>query len=197
MLLVDSSKHIFWTYPAPGATPAMPFRFDDDTFFGPRVDRIISNQEDQHTIQIISFPGSEDPLALRPRQSARLEPRLPAHARRRIPVAERPRHGCRRLQLPRSLHQPRAQDRAPVRHDGRLQAQPSVASSARSTAPRHFPTAARSSARSTAHGSTTSARTADCAGRCKRPCRTRPIRNCSGPAGSCSRTTRSQVTRSS
>jgi hypothetical protein len=35
----------------------MPFRFDDDTFFGPRVDRIISNQEDQHTIQIISFPG--------------------------------------------------------------------------------------------------------------------------------------------
>ena len=35
----------------------MPFRFDDDTFFGPRQDRIISNQEDQDTIQIISFPG--------------------------------------------------------------------------------------------------------------------------------------------
>ena len=35
----------------------MPFRFDDDTFFGPRHDRIISNQEDQDTIQIISFPG--------------------------------------------------------------------------------------------------------------------------------------------
>jgi hypothetical protein len=57
MLLVNSSKHIFWTYPAPGATPAMPFRFDDDTFFGPKIDRIISNQEDQHTIQIISFPA--------------------------------------------------------------------------------------------------------------------------------------------
>jgi hypothetical protein len=57
MLLVSSSKQIFWTYPAPGATPPMPFRFGDDTFFGPQVDRIISNQEDQHTIQIISFPG--------------------------------------------------------------------------------------------------------------------------------------------
>jgi hypothetical protein len=35
----------------------MPFRFDDDTFFGPKLDRIISNQEEQQTIQIISFPA--------------------------------------------------------------------------------------------------------------------------------------------
>ena len=56
MLLVDSARHIYWRYP--GSRPiAMPFRFGDDTFFGPRHDRIISNQEDQHTIQIISFPG--------------------------------------------------------------------------------------------------------------------------------------------
>jgi hypothetical protein len=57
MLLVDSAKRIYWTYPKPGSTRTMPFRFDDDTFFGPRLDRIISNQEDQHTIQIVSFPG--------------------------------------------------------------------------------------------------------------------------------------------
>jgi hypothetical protein len=57
MLLVNSSKHIFWTYPANVGRTAMPFTFDDDTFFGPRADRIISNQEDQQTIQIISFPG--------------------------------------------------------------------------------------------------------------------------------------------
>jgi hypothetical protein len=57
MLLVDSKKRIFWRYPKPGVTPSMPFRFDDDTFFGPRTDRIISNQEDQHTIQVISFPA--------------------------------------------------------------------------------------------------------------------------------------------
>jgi hypothetical protein len=57
MLLVNSSKHIFWTYPAPTGRIAMPFTFDDDTFFGPNADRIISNQEDQNTIQIISFPG--------------------------------------------------------------------------------------------------------------------------------------------
>ena len=58
MLLVDSRGRIRWRYPRPGRTPAMPFRFADDTFFAPgTADRIISNQEDQHTIQIISFPG--------------------------------------------------------------------------------------------------------------------------------------------
>ena len=57
MLLVDSKKRIFWRYPKPGVRPSMPFRFDDDTFFGPHADRIISNQEDQHTIQIVSFPA--------------------------------------------------------------------------------------------------------------------------------------------
>jgi hypothetical protein len=57
MLLVDSARHIFWEYPKPGVTPAMPFHFDDDTFFGPKLDRIISNQEEQQTIQIVTFPG--------------------------------------------------------------------------------------------------------------------------------------------
>lgn len=56
MLLVDSAKRIYWRYPG-SAGIAMPFNFDDDTFFGPRWDRIISNQEDQDTIQIITFPG--------------------------------------------------------------------------------------------------------------------------------------------
>jgi hypothetical protein len=56
MLLVDSARRIFWRYPG-GSSAAMPFRFDDDTFFGPHHDRIISNQEDQNTIQIISFPN--------------------------------------------------------------------------------------------------------------------------------------------
>lgn len=58
MLLVDSRGRILWRYPRPGRRPAMPLRFDDDAFFAPgTADRIISNQEDQHTIQIISFPG--------------------------------------------------------------------------------------------------------------------------------------------
>lgn len=56
MLLVDGSRRVYWRYPG-GGSHTMPFRFDDDTFFGPRQDRIISNQEDQDTIQIISFPG--------------------------------------------------------------------------------------------------------------------------------------------
>lgn len=59
MLLVDGAKRILWRYPGPDASTAMPFRFGDDTFFGPRHDRIISNQEDQHTIQVISFPAGK------------------------------------------------------------------------------------------------------------------------------------------
>lgn len=57
VLLVDFRKRILWRYPKVGHLPRMPFHFDDDVFFGPRFDRIISNQEDQHTIQIVSFPG--------------------------------------------------------------------------------------------------------------------------------------------
>jgi Kelch motif len=55
MLLVDGAKRVLWGYPR--RTPGMPFRFDDDTFFGPTPNRIISNQEDQHTIQVIAFPS--------------------------------------------------------------------------------------------------------------------------------------------
>jgi hypothetical protein len=56
LLLVDNRKRILWRYPATGRKPGYPFFFDDDAFFGPDLREIISNQEDQHTIQIISFP---------------------------------------------------------------------------------------------------------------------------------------------
>jgi hypothetical protein len=58
MLLVDSKKRVYWQYPGRRRV-AMPLRFDDDTFFGPNADRIISNQEEQHTIQIVSFPRGQ------------------------------------------------------------------------------------------------------------------------------------------
>jgi outer membrane protein assembly factor BamB len=57
MLLLDSAKHLLWRYPPAGRRPAYPFRFDDDAFFTPGDHSIVSNQEDQHTIQVISFPG--------------------------------------------------------------------------------------------------------------------------------------------
>ena len=40
-----------------GAKPSFPFYFDDDTFFSRSYRTIISQQENQQTIQIISFPG--------------------------------------------------------------------------------------------------------------------------------------------
>jgi hypothetical protein len=59
MVLVDGSKRILWRYPHRGLTPSMPFAFDDDTFFTPDHTAIISNQEDQETIQVISFPAGK------------------------------------------------------------------------------------------------------------------------------------------
>src|SRR5262249_44091730 len=55
-LLVDGSKRVLWRYPRPGHSPRMPFRYDDDVFFTPGYRSIISNQEDQETIEVISFP---------------------------------------------------------------------------------------------------------------------------------------------
>ncbi len=55
-ILVNSRKQVIWSYPRPGMTPSFPFRFDDDTFFTPTYRGIISNQEEQQTIQVISYP---------------------------------------------------------------------------------------------------------------------------------------------
>ncbi len=57
ILLVDSRKRILWRYPRPGRGSSLPLRFDDDAFFGPNDRTIITNQEEQHTIQILSFPA--------------------------------------------------------------------------------------------------------------------------------------------
>ena len=56
LLLVDGRKRVLWSYPGVGG-PKVPFYFDDDSFFGPGYRTIITNQEEQHTIQILSFPG--------------------------------------------------------------------------------------------------------------------------------------------
>jgi len=56
LLLVDNRKRVLWSYP-PAAGAPYPFNFDDDAFFGPGFRSIISNQEDQHTLQIIGFPS--------------------------------------------------------------------------------------------------------------------------------------------
>jgi hypothetical protein len=56
LLLVDGKKRVLWTYPRPGTAPSFPLRYDDDAFFCPGYRAIISSQEMQHTIQIISFP---------------------------------------------------------------------------------------------------------------------------------------------
>ncbi len=81
MSLVDGSKQLLWRYPKPGRTPSMPFAFDDDTFFTPNHTAIISNQEDQETVQVDLVPRWQDPLALRPRERDQLGRRLPAHPR--------------------------------------------------------------------------------------------------------------------
>ena len=56
ILLVANDKRIVWQYPS-GGGPTYPFRFDDDAFFGPQFRTIITNQEEQHTIQLLGFPN--------------------------------------------------------------------------------------------------------------------------------------------
>ena len=59
LLLVDAARRVLWTYPKPGTRPSYPFRYDDDAFFTPGYRGIISSQEHQHTIQVISLPGGK------------------------------------------------------------------------------------------------------------------------------------------
>jgi hypothetical protein len=56
ILLVDGKKRILWRYPSPHRRPGFPLRFDDDAFFGPGRRSIVTNQENQDTLQVISFP---------------------------------------------------------------------------------------------------------------------------------------------
>lgn len=55
ILLIDPSGRILWRYPSrPGQAR---LHFDDDTFFGAHGTRIISNQEEDHSIVEISYPA--------------------------------------------------------------------------------------------------------------------------------------------
>ena len=56
MLLVDSRKRVLWRYPSGKATPSFPLGYDDDAFFSPDHSVIVTNQEHQHTVEMISFP---------------------------------------------------------------------------------------------------------------------------------------------
>ena len=110
MLLVNGKRQILWEYPK--QTPGMPFRFDDDTFFGPNTEHDHlepggSAHDSDHRV-----PVRPDPLAIRAREPTRRRPRLPEHPRRRLSPAERSRFGGGRVQLPGSLHREVAPDRA-------------------------------------------------------------------------------------
>ena len=53
ILLVTPDKGIVWQMPEPGQPS--PLRDDDDVFFSPHWDEVITNQEDHHVVSIIDF----------------------------------------------------------------------------------------------------------------------------------------------
>jgi len=53
ILLVTPQKKIVWEYPKAGTASAI--RDDDDVFFGPHFDEIITNEENSNTLAIINF----------------------------------------------------------------------------------------------------------------------------------------------
>ncbi len=57
ILLVTPQKKIVWQYPKPGHPSAL--RDDDDVFFGPHFDEIITNQENNNVISIINFKSDK------------------------------------------------------------------------------------------------------------------------------------------
>jgi hypothetical protein len=60
LLLLDNEDRVLWTYPsAYAAAPPGGFYFPDDAFFAKNGTEIISNQENNETIVIISFPAGQ------------------------------------------------------------------------------------------------------------------------------------------
>jgi hypothetical protein len=60
LVLLSPGDQIGWVYPsATAAAPPGGFYFPDDAFFAKHGTEIISNQEDNHTIVIISFPSGQ------------------------------------------------------------------------------------------------------------------------------------------
>jgi hypothetical protein len=60
LLVLDSSNQVQWTYPSVyAAPPPGGFYFPDDAFFAKQGTEIISNQEDNQTIVILSFPDGK------------------------------------------------------------------------------------------------------------------------------------------
>lgn len=57
ILLVTPQKKIVWQYPKPGHKSGL--YDDDDVFFGPHFDEIITNQENNNVISIINFKSEQ------------------------------------------------------------------------------------------------------------------------------------------
>lgn len=55
IILINPQKQILWQYPVPGKTPNLPFSHPDDAFFTPGYGGVITNEEDEGTIAIVSF----------------------------------------------------------------------------------------------------------------------------------------------
>jgi hypothetical protein len=55
LLLVDPAGHVLWRYPSRAGQPRLVF--DDDAFFTPGGHAIISNEEENHDIVRVTYPG--------------------------------------------------------------------------------------------------------------------------------------------
>jgi outer membrane protein assembly factor BamB len=55
MLIVNPAHKVLWQFPRPGS--GVTLKFDDDTFFTPSGTRIIANEEENHDIIKVTYPG--------------------------------------------------------------------------------------------------------------------------------------------
>ena len=126
-LIISPSKRIVWQDST--------LRGPDDAFFTPGYRSVITNEEFNDTLVELSLKSHRRVWTYGHAGVARLEPRVPEHARRRLPAAVRNHHGRRHPELPHRPDQPGEARRARPRRQ--LRARP--ASRLREPERRHAP----------------------------------------------------------
>ena len=118
---------VVWQFPRPGdVLPGQSFHDPDDAFFTPGYKSISTNEEYNQQIGEIDIKTHRIVWTFGHAGVARLRLRLPRQPGRRVPAAERALHGRGHPELPRALHQPRAQGRARDRPRRQLRPQPAA-----------------------------------------------------------------------
>ena len=141
LLIVNHGGRTLWRFPVAGSLPRGQAFSADDAFIAPDGRTIVANDEAHQVIDRIDIASRKVVWQYGQYARARLRPRLPAHARRRLSARQRQHHGRRHPELPDPGDLAGEADRPPV--GARRATAPTTrrAASTTRTATRRSPTA--------------------------------------------------------